>query len=88
MRVLLGDQEQCAGGTRWRTPTLLPFLKGAYGYTEQFGEPRLRKTCPFPDARHRWHFHHASVRAALELPDALENLLADVPLSLRHRSPP
>ena len=87
-RVLLSDQEECASRTGRSAPTLLPFLQGAYGHTQQFRKPRLRQPRLLANARDGGHVDDAAVLTTLELADAFQNLFADVPAGLNHPSLP
>ena len=72
------NQQQCAGRARWRAATLLPLLQRANGDAQEFSKPGLGEPCLLADAGERWDVDDATVLPALELPKAVENLLADL----------
>ena len=73
-RVLCCNQKQRAGGTRRRTPPLLPLLQRTHGYAQQLGKPGLSQPRAFSNLRDGWNGDDSPVFAALDLADALKNL--------------
>src|SRR5438552_13273272 len=87
-RILRRNQQQRSGCARRGAPPLLPLLERPDGNAEQRSELQLRKAGLLADTRYRRHTGRATVLATLDLTNTIEDLPPDVPLSLRHRSPP
>ena len=83
-RVLGGNEQQRARGARRRTPSLFPVLQRSHRYSKQRRKPRLGKSSLSSDHRDIRHADHATVLAALDLAQPIQDLTAHISLCLSH----
>jgi hypothetical protein len=83
-RIPIRNHQQRAGCT-WRGATaLLPVLQGAHWDTEECRKARLRQAAFLSNTCNVRSVHDATVLAALEFAQTVENFLSDVSLSPGH----
>jgi len=81
-RTLGGHEQQGACRTRRRTPSLFPVLQRSHRYSKQRRKPRLGKSSLSSDHRDIWHVDHATVLAALDLAQPIQDLTAHILFAL------
>src|SRR5450631_2473742 len=83
-RTLGRHEQQGACSTRWRPPSLFPVLQRSHRHAEQRRKPRLGESSLLSDRSDIGHVDHATVLAALDLAQPIQDLTTHVSLRLSH----